>query len=145
MHNGYIYYKSLEAMGKKYNIKDSLVDYKWIISKDSKLINGLKCTLAFGTMENGTKIEACYSKEIPLKDGPDKFWGLPGLIIQTKFSMNGATMTYVLQEIKYSNEDISLPNSLDSKKTFTFKEFLSSLKEQQQKQNEINSKGVDKD
>lgn len=53
----------------------------WKLAKDSKKVNNLtlqKATTTFG----GRKWTAWFTKEIPFQEGPYKFHGLPGLIIE---------------------------------------------------------------
>lgn len=53
----------------------------WKISKESKEIMGFKVYLA-KTRYAGRNYEAYYTPEIPIQDGPYKFFGLPGLILE---------------------------------------------------------------
>ncbi|CAD7799801.1 hypothetical protein CHRY9390_00538 [Chryseobacterium aquaeductus] len=53
----------------------------WKIGKESKEIMGFKVYLA-KTRYAGRNYEAYYAPEIPIQDGPYKFFGLPGLILE---------------------------------------------------------------
>lgn len=53
----------------------------WALKQDTLTINNLLCYKAITNFE-GRNYEAWYTQEIPISDGPYKFWGLPGLIIQ---------------------------------------------------------------
>jgi GLPGLI family protein len=53
----------------------------WKIHHDFKSVGEIKCQKATTTFA-GRKYEAWFSKEISVSDGPYKFSGLPGLIIQ---------------------------------------------------------------
>lgn len=55
-------------------------ELKWTISEDDRIINGFKCFMA-NTSFYGRDYTAWYTKEVPISDGPYKFWGLPGLIV----------------------------------------------------------------
>lgn len=55
--------------------------FVWKISKDSKEILGYKTYLATTTYA-GRKYEAYFTPQIPVQDGPYKFVGLPGLILE---------------------------------------------------------------
>lgn len=53
----------------------------WQIGTETVLIQGKKCQLA--TVEyKGRKYNAWFTNEIPIPEGPYKFWGLPGLIVK---------------------------------------------------------------
>lgn len=53
----------------------------WKISKKTKEILGYKVYLAY-TRYAGRNYEAYFTPEIPIQDGPYKFFGLPGLILE---------------------------------------------------------------
>jgi GLPGLI family protein len=80
------YYKNLaenqilvqaEFQDKSYIVDYSQISIKWSIQKEEKIIVGYKCIKA-------TKgdIVAWYCPEIPINDGPQFFYGLPGLILE---------------------------------------------------------------
>lgn len=69
--------------GKYFFIKDSLNTMKWNLGKDEKTILGYKCHSAT-TSFRGRDYVAYYSSAIPIPDGPFKFGGLPGLILEIK-------------------------------------------------------------
>jgi len=55
--------------------------FLWKISKESKEILGYKTYLAT-TQYAGRNYEAYFAPQIPVQDGPYKFLGLPGLILE---------------------------------------------------------------
>ncbi|WMN06477.1 GLPGLI family protein [Marivirga arenosa] len=63
----YSYYQPLKLMD-------------WTLSNETKNINGYSCQKAT-TSYAGRNYIAWYDAEIPISDGPYKFYGLPGLII----------------------------------------------------------------
>ncbi|QTE21422.1 GLPGLI family protein [Polaribacter cellanae] len=77
--NSYTYYNKYAF--EKYQYKDNLPELKWQITKESKNILGYKCFLA-KTSFSGRNYNAWFSYDIPLSDGPYKFTGLPGLILE---------------------------------------------------------------
>ncbi|NQX82279.1 MAG: GLPGLI family protein [Flavobacteriaceae bacterium] len=118
--------RSPEFMGKNFLIKGDLEDKEWKLEKESKQIGGYMCFKATTTKqvpntkstfmfmrssdedkkeesdEPKTKtviITAWYTPQIPVNQGPDMYWGLPGLIMElregnsillcTKLSING--------------------------------------------------------
>lgn len=74
------YIDSKEFFGKRFLIKDSLPKYKWTILKDKKAILGYECYKAILKDEESI-VEAWFSPTIPISNGPEYYWGLPGLIL----------------------------------------------------------------
>lgn len=62
----------------------------WQIFPDTLTIKNYKCNKATTTFE-GRDYIAWYSTDIPISDGPHKFWGLPGLIIKIADTENHYT------------------------------------------------------
>lgn len=103
------YARESELMGKNFLIKDSLVTYHWKMVNETKMIGNYLCFKAEATVkgsemamnfgrnqrnQNETKddkieakerelvVEAWYSPEVPVNNGPGDYWGLPGLIME---------------------------------------------------------------
>ncbi|MDU0371675.1 GLPGLI family protein [Hymenobacter endophyticus] len=66
---------------KIFKIKQDNIPMKWTILPEKRIISGYSCQKAT-TEYGGRKWQAWFSKEIPTPDGPYKFSGLPGLIIE---------------------------------------------------------------
>ena len=60
---------------------------KWQLSEGGKPVNGYSCRKAF-VYFGGRQWEAWYTAEIPFQEGPYKFTGLPGLILEI-YSLDG--------------------------------------------------------
>ncbi|SEL14773.1 GLPGLI family protein [Aquimarina amphilecti] len=91
-----------DMFGKAFLVKDTLTHYKWKLENETKKIGNYTCYKATTTrtMEivrninvNGDKEESnskteeikvvvWYTPEIPINNGPDNYWGLPGLIME---------------------------------------------------------------
>ena len=76
---------------------DTLKTSRWKISKEVTSINGLSCRKA--TMKKDSiNIVAWFSADVPLKDGPSYFYGLPGLIVKAStdsgFDINLVSIKY---------------------------------------------------
>jgi GLPGLI family protein len=105
------YLKAEEFANKNYLITDVLKNYKWDITQESKKIGGYTCYKAISitkvtkkelqeyeaekVKKNKNKtsffnlekpkdeiITVWYNPEIPVSHGPNKYWGLPGLIME---------------------------------------------------------------
>ena len=94
-----------DLFGKQFLIKDSLPKLDWKMASETKKIGQYTCFKAsltktvdavpfggFGRQPVDTEkeaapikeiqIEAWYTMEIPVNQGPDDYWGLPGLILE---------------------------------------------------------------
>lgn len=99
-----------EFFGKLFLVKDSLPRYNWKLTDETKKIGAYTCYKAestttkivdniFGKVQKKdtitTHIEAWYTPQIPVSNGPAKYWGLPGLILE----VNQGKQTIVCTEI----------------------------------------------
>ncbi|MDX1902686.1 MAG: GLPGLI family protein [Thermonemataceae bacterium] len=76
----FIYFS--QKLGKKeFIVTDSLHPMKWILGKEKKQILGFECSSAVTTFR-GRTYTAYYTTQIPISNGPWKFGGLPGLILE---------------------------------------------------------------
>ncbi|WP_263601306.1 GLPGLI family protein [Chryseobacterium sp. PET-29] len=75
-----IIYYSDEFDEHEYNYEEN-PSFKWEIAKESKEILGFKAYAA-STKYAGRKYYAYFTTELPIQDGPYKFCGLPGLILE---------------------------------------------------------------
>ena len=83
------YYKDLEANeilfeffngSKKVYGKDVFQNWNWEITNETKNISGFNCKKAVSNFQ-GYEFTAWFTEEIPINAGPEKFDGLPGLIL----------------------------------------------------------------
>ncbi|EQB92929.1 GLPGLI family protein [Elizabethkingia anophelis] len=88
-----------------YKIPDEYV-WKWKILPDKKNIGGYKVQKAISKF-GGRSWEAWFTSEIPVSDGPYKFWGLPGLIVSV--SDKSGTHEINLVKVKKIPENLFLP------------------------------------
>lgn len=73
--------KIYENPSKFGTIEDSLSLMSWQLEKSPKVILGYSCKKATCTFR-GRNYEAFYAEKIPISNGPFKFGGLPGLILE---------------------------------------------------------------
>jgi len=64
-----------------YLVKDSLQNYEWKISNETRLIAGFECKKAVTKICDSVYIVAFYTDEIIVSSGPESFGGLPGMIL----------------------------------------------------------------
>lgn len=68
-------------IGMSFIVKDENYGIHWTITKNTKKVMGYICQEATGEFR-GRSYKAYFLKEIPFSDGPFKFDGLPGLILE---------------------------------------------------------------
>lgn len=95
--------EQLEFMSKMFLITDTLGSLEWKLGKESKMIGSYTCYKATAekvvtekqiTTQEGSEevqqedeqktiiVTAWYTPQIPVSQGPDDYWGLPGLIME---------------------------------------------------------------
>lgn len=74
-------YQSEGIFNVPFYVQDSLHQMKWKLTNTTKTILGETCFMAT-TFFRGRTYQAYYSSTIPYTDGPWKFGGLPGLILE---------------------------------------------------------------
>lgn len=84
-----------EVDGKMYRYPDNFSSNTWKLSTEKNKIAGYNCQKATADFA-GRHFEAWFTREVPVADGPYKFYGLPGLIIK----LNDTRKQYVFELIK---------------------------------------------
>ena len=111
----------VDLMGKIFLIKDELVNYDWEMTGETKNIGKFTCYKAIFKEEkeqmrlemndgelNEEKVEvtitvnAWYTPDIPVSNGPKNYWGLPGLILE----VNDGKQTIVCTEVILNSSEI---------------------------------------
>jgi GLPGLI family protein len=129
--------QSQEFYGKRFLVKDSLYKINWTMGTESKKIGNYTCykAKAFvpkqelnwynfswsdlrkvekkeGEAEKPEEamivVEAWYSPQIPVSQGPAEFWGLPGLILEVSYNNTTLLCTEVVIN-KDREEEITIP------------------------------------
>lgn len=65
----------------KYELEEVLPSFEWKMHSETKTILGYTCSLATTTFK-GREYTAWYTLEVPISEGPYKFHGLPGMIME---------------------------------------------------------------
>ncbi|XLS30075.1 GLPGLI family protein [Flavobacteriaceae bacterium M23B6Z8] len=102
------YLKENDLLGKKFLIKDSLRKIEWQLSSEQKKIGDYKVFKAMAVVDD-EQITAWYTEDIPIPDGPDNYYGLPGLILEVEneaLSFHALTISFepIQIEIKKPNK-----------------------------------------
>jgi GLPGLI family protein len=85
---------------KSFRIKEQNLKLKWEFHEDEKTIGQIKCRKA-STNFRGRNYIAWFTEEIPLYNGPFKFNGLPGLIIEIHDTEH--KYTWIMKSMKKIN------------------------------------------
>ncbi len=137
-----------EFFGKMFLITDSLKLENWKLGKENKQIGSYTCYKATTTRtilsrklsreeENSvdtTEIEitAWYTPQIPLSQGPDIYWGLPGLILEVSTDKTTFLCTKIELNMK-ENLEIKAPKNGDKVTRDEYNEIMEAkLKEMEQ-------------
>lgn len=89
---------------EKYAYEEPMTQWNWEISDSTTLILEYECVMAV-TNYHGRKWTAWFAPEIPVKNGPWKFDGLPGLIL--KAESEGGQYSFIATGIHQTNKSIS--------------------------------------
>ena len=98
-----------------YRVEDNIPKYNWKITDETETILGYACKKATFT-SYGEYVEAWYTEKIPVADGPDKIYGLPGLILKVRFR----TSEIIAYKINSKNEPIKISPPVFKGKVYTF-------------------------
>lgn len=116
------YYK--ELVNKKiyytengYHVIDEPIDWQWKITDETSEIAGYICRKAVSNFMGGT-FEAWYAEDIAINAGPDKFDGLPGLILFVRTS----GMETIAQSVKNLDDPVTFEKPVFEGKIYTFEE-----------------------
>ncbi|EFC69505.1 GLPGLI family protein [Prevotella sp. oral taxon 317] len=71
----------VESLPTNSRYTESLPNFSWEITEEQKTIDNYACQKAVCTFV-GRTYEAWFAPDIPISDGPWKFYGLPGLILE---------------------------------------------------------------
>lgn len=104
-------------IGKTYIMEDSLKQNDWKILNDIKDVAGHICMKAMiqDTIKK-QKIVAWFAQDIPINAGPERLYGLPGLIMELDIN-DGAVIVEAtkIEPLTITNE-MDLPKKLKGKK-----------------------------
>ena len=107
----------IDLQGKTLIIEDSLHAPHWKILNDMKEIAGHVCMNA---SLNDTivkqKIEAWFALDIKNNGGPERFFGLPGLILEVNINNGGMVITADKIDLKKLTTELDFPKKIKGKK-----------------------------
>ena len=138
--------KEQNMMGKEYVIKDSLRNFDWKLTRETKTILGNEAKKAT-TIIDSVQTTVWYIPSLKYKTGPENFWGLPGLIAEVQTELNRGmlkgTRIITLTDIKTSTNTKPLDKPKE-KNIITQKEYDKLMQEQRKKFEDMRNSGVNK-
>ena len=163
-------YEGREFFEKEFLIIDSLKQYKWKLSEETKTIAKQLCKKATTMItapqmrmrvsigrggENNTDTTAntprapketelvvWYAENIPVSFGPDNYSGLPGVIMEIDQD-NGATVTTAVEvSAKYPKKELVAPTKGDKMNRAQFQENMQKLMQDMQRGGGIRMGGM---
>lgn len=147
-----------DVFGKSFLVKDDLESYDWVLGDESKIIGKYLCFKATATrevesmsMSFGNAVDdedsdepktttvtqvvtAWYTPDIPVSDGPDNYWGLPGLILELH---DGEDMSYLCTKIVMNSKDKDEIEAPTKGKVVTNKEYEEIMQKKMQEMQEM--------
>ena len=107
-----IYIEKKDLMGKYFIVEESMDNPKWKMLNEQKQILDYMCMKASIETEEGVTV-AWFTPQIPVSNGPDKWGGLPGMILELE--ANDGEVSYTASEIEMTDE-VSIQTPKDGKK-----------------------------
>lgn len=107
----------IEMLGKTYIVEDSLKLPEWKILNDLKEVAGHICMKA--QVEDpikNQKITAWFAQDLPSQAGPERLWGLPGMILELDINDGAVTVVATKIEFKKVDKELEPPKKLKGKK-----------------------------
>lgn len=118
----------IDNIGKdNFQYSEKLLSDQWKISDGKKEIQGYACQKAIATVYGRTFI-AWFTPQIPFHDGPYKFSGLPGLILELEDIENRFVFTLAKYDPNEANEFTYPKYKMSKLKTVEKKLFLEAQK-----------------
>ena len=108
----------MTLLNKQYVIQDSILCQNWKIKNDMKEVAGHICMNAsYYDPIKGKEVIAWFALDLPVPIGPDRYCGLPGMILEIN-EANGAVV-YTATTVLLSNEKIEIEKPVVKKKRQT--------------------------
>jgi GLPGLI family protein len=103
-------YKKEVLVATDYLIQDNLTPIKWTIDSETKIFGDIRCQKAKGSFR-GRNYIVWFAPSIPVRSGPWKLGGLPGLILQATDQTQEVEFAFAgIQKLdKAPHTTISLP------------------------------------
>lgn len=114
-----LFLKEYAVYNTNFSIKDKLSNFQWNLKDEEITIKGYKCKKAITNNEKFTII-AWYCEDIPINDGPDRFYGLPGFILKVEL---GEFSIIEIDKFKLIDEDLKIEKPINKSKYINLEQF----------------------
>lgn len=106
----------IQLLGKVYIIEDTLRPQPWKILNDIKEVAGHICMDAYwvDTLKQ-QRVTAWFAMDIPISGGPERFCGLPGMILEVEVNDGAMVITADKIEMKTLTTEMDLPKKIKGK------------------------------
>ena len=120
-----------EVFEKNYLITDSLRKYEWKITNEIREIAGYDCKKAITKICDSVYVVAYYTEDIMVSNGPENFYGLPGMILGIAVPRLATTWFASKVEAKEPTNIELTPKLKGTKSTYpaAIKEMLNAMKD----------------
>lgn len=110
-------YDGITMLGKTYLVYDSIVPPAWKIMNDMKEVAGHICMNA--TMTDTLRkqnIIVWFALDMPFSSGPERFIGLPGMILEVDINNGALLITADKIDLKPLTTELDVPQKIKGKK-----------------------------
>lgn len=108
---------AMDILSKTYIVEDTLAKPDWKILNDIKDVAGHLCMKA--TTSDSVRLQktvAWFAMDMPLSGGPDRFYGLPGMILEIDINDGGIIMTADKIDLKPIATELTTTKKIKGKK-----------------------------
>lgn len=106
-----------------YVATENLPNFNWAITNEKKMIGSFECQMAKVNFR-GRNFTAWFASTIPISEGPWKFHGLPGLILEVYSDDGEYSFLFKSIEIPFEGNDAIKSEILDTDLKVDFKTFV---------------------
>jgi GLPGLI family protein len=113
----YLTYDGIHFLGKNYIVEDSIYAQTWKINNELKEVSGHLCMSAF--VYDSVKdqdIVAWFALDIPISGGPERFCGLPGLILEIDINRGAMVISADRITLRSVANELDPPKKMKGKK-----------------------------
>ncbi|MBG6063489.1 GLPGLI family protein [Flavobacterium sp. CG_9.1] len=112
---------------KFFDVKDNLPSFDWEITSETKNILGYTCQKAILRFR-GRDYTVYFTTDIPYSDGPWKFSGLPGMILEATSDDEAAAYSMIAEKVELKETTNSIQNPYLKSNSITYQNYLDKYK-----------------
>lgn len=113
-------FKEIRMYDENVIIKDKLNKYNWTLLQETKTINNIECKKATTVNDKGRKVVAWYTDKFGITNGPQGYYGLPGLIVY----LDDGKYLFKMNKVSFSDKKITLLKPSKDGNVVTQKEYM---------------------